>query len=180
MIGFIEIRRVTSDLSLSKTIRERACVCFESAQEADLLVGRSIEGFAAAAVYATCRTAEVARTLEEVAGAAQATTDELRVAYDALNQELGLPTGPIDPREYLPRFATELDVPQSVERRARALVETAHDQDLVAGRNPGGVAAGCLYLAAREEGVELTQAATADVAGVSPVTLRSTYQALAE
>lgn len=178
MIGFIEVRRIVSGLELSKTIRDRACVLFESAQNGDLLVGRSIEGVAAAAVYANCRTAGVSRTVGEVAAAAQATEDELRVAYDALNRELGLPTGPIDPGEYLPRFASELDVPREVERRATELVERAAKEGLVTGRNPGGVAGGCLYAAARELGHHLTQEATSDAAGVSPVTLRTTYQAL--
>jgi len=179
-LGFIEIRRVVSALDLSSTIRDRGCVLFESAQEADLLVGRSIEGFAAAAVYANCRTAGVARTLHEVAEASQSTEDELRVAYDAINRELGLPTGPIDPREYVPRFVTELELSQSVERRAMELLDRAHDEGLVAGRNPGGVAVGCLYLAATEQGHDLTQRTAADAADVSPVTLRSTYQSLQE
>ena len=179
-MGFIEIRRLVSQLGLSKTIRDRACVLFESSQDADLLVGRSIEGFAAAAVYATCRTSGIARTVEEIADDAQASTDELRVAYDAINRELGLPTGPINPREYLPRFASDLDVPQRIERRATELVDAAEDQNLVAGKNPGGVAAGCLYTAAREHDYDLTQQTAADAAGVSPVTLRSTYQALTE
>ncbi|PSP92698.1 transcription initiation factor IIB [Halobacteriales archaeon QS_4_62_28] len=179
-MGFIEIRRLVSQLGLSKTIRDRACVLFESSQDADLLVGRSIEGFAAAVVYATCRTSGIARTVEEIADDAQASTDELRVAYDAINRELGLPTGPINPREYLPRFASDLDVPQRIERRATELVDAAEDQNLVAGKNPGGVAAGCLYTAAREHDYDLTQQTAADAAGVSPVTLRSTYQALTE
>lgn len=178
MLGFIEVRRVVSGLDLSDTIRDRACVLFESAQDKDLLVGRSIEGFAAAAVYANCRTSGVSRTLHEVSAAAQSTEDELRVAYDALNRELGLPTGPIDPREYLPRFASDLSVPHDVERRGEELVERAHSESIVAGRNPGGVAAGCLYTAARELDHELTQADAADAADVSPVTLRSTFQAL--
>jgi transcription initiation factor TFIIB len=179
-IGFIEIRRLVSQLDLSTTIRDRACVLFESAQEADLLVGRSIEGFAAAAVYATCRTGGIARTVQEVAADAQADGDELQVAYDAINRELGLPTGPIDPREYLPRFASELDVPHEIEHRATELVDAAEEQGLVAGKNPGGVAAACLYTAARERAYELTQATAADAAGVSPVTVRSTYQDLTD
>lgn len=55
MTGFTEVRRIVSELALPETVREQACALFESAQTEDLLVGRSIEGFAAAAVYATCR-----------------------------------------------------------------------------------------------------------------------------
>jgi transcription initiation factor TFIIB len=173
--GFTEIRRLVGALGLSDDVRDRACVLFESAQDADLLRGRSLEGFAAATVYAVCRTTEIARTVEEIVADARASESELQAAYDALNRELGLPTGPIDPREYLARFACELDVPQAIEQRARELVDRAHDENLVAGRNPAGVAAACLYTAADERTYPLTQREAADVADVTPVTLRSTY-----
>jgi transcription initiation factor TFIIB len=178
--AFGEIRRLVSALDLTDHVRDQSCVLFESAQKEDLLRGRSIEGFTAAVVYATCRTASVSRTLDEVADAARASESELTAAYDALNQDLGLPTGPIDPAEYLPRFASQLDLPQAVERRADALVDTARDRGLVSGRDPSGVAAGCLYLAARQEEYDLTQAEAAETASVTPVTLRSTYQDLRE
>jgi len=177
--GFTEIRRIVSALGLSDNIRDRACVLFESAQDEDLLRGRSLEGFAAATIYATCRTAGLSRTIEEIIGVARASEAELSAAYDALNRDLGLPTGPIDPAEYLPRFASELDVPREVQQRATELVERAHDEHLVAGRNPAGVAAACLYTAADECACSLTQAEAAAVADVTPVTLRGTYVELA-
>jgi transcription initiation factor TFIIB len=173
--AFVEIRHVVSELDLPESLQERACVLFESAQDEGLLQGRSIEGFAAAAVYATCRTESISRTVEEIVDAARATRDELDVAYDALNRELGLPTGPIHPREYLPRFASKLDLPPEVERRARRLAERARERGIDNGRNPGGVAAACLYTAADAADVPLTQREAAAVADVTPVTLRSTY-----
>jgi transcription initiation factor TFIIB len=173
--AFMEIKQVVGNLDLPESVEERACVLFESAQDEGLLQGRSLEGFAAAAVYATCRTASLSRTVEEIIDAATATRSELDAAYDALNRELGLPTGPIHPREYLPRFASKLDLPPAVERRAQALAERAREEAIDTGRNPGGVAAACLYTAARAEGVSLTQREAAAVADVTPVTLRSTY-----
>ncbi len=178
--AFNEIDNVVTALSLPEDIQERACVLFESAQDEGLLQGRSLEGFAAAAVYATCRTATVSRTLPEVIGAARASREELDVAYDAMNRELGLPTGPIHPREYLARFASKLDLSQAVERRARELAERVREEGIDNGRNPSGVAAACLYTAAMEADCDLTQAEAADVADVTPVTLRSTYYDLTE
>lgn len=174
--GFTEIRRLVAQLELPESVRDRACVLFESAQEAGLLQGRSIEGFAAAATYATCRTAEVSRTRSEIVDRARADAGELAAAYDALNRELGLPTGPIDPTEYLARFASKLDLPRAVERHARALASAGADAGLVNGRNPSGFAGGCLYAAAREHGHDLTQRETAEVADVTPVTLRAAHR----
>jgi transcription initiation factor TFIIB len=178
--AFTEIRRVVDALSLPESVRDSACRLFESAQDADLLRGRSLEGFAAAAIYATCRVRSVSRTVEEVTEHARADRDELRAAYDALNRELGLPTGPVHPREYVPRFASELDLSPAVESEARELAATARDRGLDNGRNPCGVAAACLYAAAENTETDLTQKEAADAAGVTPVTLRTTYYELRE
>jgi transcription initiation factor TFIIB len=172
---FTEIRRVTSRLSLPTHIREMASTLFRSAQSEDIVRGRSLEGFAAACVYAACRTQRVSRTVEEVVAEARADRAELRAAYGALNRELGLPTGPIDPAEYIPRYATALDVGPAVERRAREYAVACRERGLDSGRNPSGVAAACLYTAARECGGDVTQAAAAEVADVTPVTVRNTY-----
>ncbi|QIB72907.1 transcription initiation factor IIB family protein [Halogeometricum borinquense] len=176
--AFTEIRRLTSALSLPERIRDHACSLFKSAQNEDLLRGRSLEGFAAACVYAACRVANVSRTVGEVVAEAKATEAEQSAAYDALNRDLGLPVGPVDPVEYVPRFASRLDLSRDVERRAREYAAEAAAEGISVGRNPSGVAAGCLYTAARDLDVEVTQTEAADVADVTPVTLRKTYVAL--
>ncbi len=178
--AFTEIRRMVADQSLPESIKEQACTLFRSAQSEDLLRGRSLEGFAAATVYAACRAGTVSRTVDEMVEVSRASRDEFKAAYGALNTELGLPIGPIDPREYLPRFASQLDLDADVERRARDLVRRAREDGIVGGRDPSGFAAGCLYAAAREFDAGVTQAEAADVADVSPVTLRSAYHDLTE
>jgi len=95
--GFTEIRRIVGALGLPRSVRDQACALFDSAQTEDLLRGRSIEGFAAAAVYAVCRTNGLSRTLAEIEHVSRGDESELSAAYDAMNRDLGLPTGPIDP-----------------------------------------------------------------------------------
>ena len=180
--GFTEIRRIIALLSLPDSAREQSCALFESAQSAGLLQGRSLEGFAAAAVYATCRTRSIARTIDELTAVARADGDELSAAYDAMNRELGLRTGPIDPTQYLPRFASELELGTAVERRARDHVAALLEAGAIGGRKPSGVAAACLYKAAgeRDDWPSVTQVAAAEVADIAAVTIRSTVSALEE
>lgn len=178
--GFTEIRRICSALELPRSIRERACVVFEDAQDAGLFKGRSLEGFAAAAVYAACRIEHVGRTRQEVIQVARADESELGVAYDAINRDLGLPIAPLDPREYLPRLASHLEVPSGVEQIARCYADWLMDEGLAAGRKPGGVAGACLYEAAGKSGVKLSQREVADAADVSPVTVRGVSQLIDE
>ena len=173
--AYTEIRRLTGVLELPDSVRDTACALFDSAQEESLLRGRSLEGFAAACVYVACRTADVARTVGEICAEAKATEDEHRAAFDAMNRELGLPIGPTGPAEYLPRFASDLGCSTDVERRAGELAARAVSEGIANGRNPVGVAAACLYTAARELGADCTQQEAADVADVTPVTVRRTY-----
>jgi transcription initiation factor TFIIB len=175
--GFTEIRRIVGRLSLPDDIRDQACVLYESAQDADLFPGRSLEGFAAAAVYAVCRTNGLSRTIDETVAVAKADEDEFQAAYGAMNRELGLQTGPIDPAEYLPRFATELELDSTVEDTARRLLD-ALDPGTASGRNPSGLAAAALYAASKENPGGPTQTEAAAVAGVTPVTLRAACRVL--
>ncbi|MFC4541099.1 transcription initiation factor IIB family protein [Halosolutus amylolyticus] len=172
--GFTEIRRLVSSLSLPTAVREQSCTLFESAQHENLLCGRSLEGFSAAAVYATCRVQSIARTMDEVVERARAEKNELKAAYDALNRELGLPVGPISPVEYLPRYTSRLDLEADVENRAREYATWLLESGRMGGKNPSGVAAACIYRAAYDHGVDVTQTDVADLANVSRMAIRST------
>jgi transcription initiation factor TFIIB len=176
--AFTEIQRLMVALGLPEPLDEQSCALFESAQQEDLLYGRTIEGFAAAAVYAGCRTRSLPRTMAEVTTVAKADRDELKAAYGALNRELGLRTGPIHPREFLPRYASTLGLSSDVETRAREYAAALTEDGMLCGKKPNGVAAACLYAAARDLGEGLTQAEAADAAGVSQMTIRSTVQEL--
>ena len=178
LYAYTEIRRLASVMSLPTSVRDQSCSLFSSAQSEDLLCGRSLEGFAAAVVYATCRVQSIARTMDEVVDVARAERSELKAAYDALNRELGLPVGPVSPTEYLPRYASDLDVETAVERRAREYAATLAESGRTDGKNPSGVAAACLYRAGEELGATVTQRDVAELAGVVRPTIRSTLDEL--
>jgi transcription initiation factor TFIIB len=119
--GLREVRRLTSALDLSDSLREQACRLFRSAQNENLLRGRSIEAIAAASVYGACRCNGRSQLLDDIV--AVATVGESRVtnAYKTLNEELGLPAKPATPTMYIPRLASDLDCPERIRRRARDL-----------------------------------------------------------
>ncbi|GAA0682718.1 transcription initiation factor IIB family protein [Natronoarchaeum mannanilyticum] len=171
--GLGEVRRITSALGLSETIRDQACALFRSAQSSDLLLGRSIEGMAAASVHGACRCNGRTRTIDDVTEVAQVRESRVTNCYKTINAELGLPAKPMTPSMFVPRLASELDIPDSVRRRAERLAETAEDEAITTGVSPSGFAGACIYKAACECDQELTQAQVVDAAGVSPVTLRT-------
>jgi transcription initiation factor TFIIB len=171
--GCTEIARLVSALELTRESREFACSLYRQAQDRDLFVGRSLEGFAAGSVYAVCRCRSLPHSTHEIAEVARCSERELTNAYSILNVELGLETAIQTPQDLIPKLADELDLPQTVRRRARTLAQRAVSAGLNNGCHPAGLAAATLYLEAQEQGLLITQADLADVADVSIVTLRA-------
>lgn len=173
-----EIARLVSALDLPRTVREQASRLFRRAHRENLLRGRSVEMVSAGCVYATCRRGEWVVTLAELSASARCDEQALRTGYHVLNLELGLAIEPIPVREYVFRFASACDVPDQIRRRALTLARRVEGTEVAVGCNPRGVAAACLYVAGRERACRVTQQELADVAGTSPITIRSRYQAI--
>ena len=171
--GLGGIDRLTAQLGLSKSVQEQASSLFRTAQDANLLIGRSIESIAAGCVYATCRINDVPRTLDEIASVAAVGDEKVRNGYMVLNRELDLPVPPQQPQEYIPRLVSAFELCCRTERRARKIATEAVDAGLATGVNPAGFAAGCVAVAAAKQGSEVIQRDLADEADVSPTTVRA-------
>jgi transcription initiation factor TFIIB len=176
--GLTQIRRMAGALGLGQLLRNRACQLFRTAQQADLLVGRSVEAIAGAAIYLACRCNETPRQLSEVASVSQVSQESLRNGETVLRRELDLPVPPVRAEQYLDAIASEVGLPHAVRHEATEHIEQLREAGYTNGSHPAGVAAGSLYRAAEENEVPVTQARLADVADVSAVTIRSRYQEL--
>jgi len=173
-----EIDRMSSALGLPKNVRETASVIYRRALEDDLLPGRSIEGVATGAVYAAARQAGTPRSLDEIAAVSRVDKMELTRTYRYVVRELKLEVKPADPESYVPRYVSDLDLPDDVERRARELIDAAREAGVLSGKSPVGIAAAAVYAAALLTNEKVTQSEVSDVANVSEVTIRNRYKEL--
>jgi len=116
--GLGEVRRIASVLELSGSVRDQARQLFRSAQTEDPLRGRSIEAIAAASIYGVCRCNGHSRLLDDVVDAARVEQSRVTNAYKTLNTELGLPTQPVRPSEFIPvsRQNLAFQMPSGVEQ----------------------------------------------------------------
>jgi len=171
-----ETNRMASGLGVPRSVREVASVIYRRALKEDLIRGRSIEGVATACLYAACRREGISRTLDEVTEVSRVEQKEIGRAYRYISQELGLEIPPTDPKEYLPRFASELDLSEEVTSKAREVVDTAAEQGLLSGKSPSGFAAAGIYAASLLCNERETQHEIAEVAQVTKVTIRNRYQ----
>ncbi|MDG5775868.1 transcription initiation factor IIB [Haloarculaceae archaeon H-GB2-1] len=171
-----EIDRMASALGVPRTVREVASVIYRRALDADLIRGRSIEGVATSALYAACRKEGIPRSLEEIADVSRVDRKEIGRTYRYVSQELGLEMRPVDPKKYVPRFTSELELSEEVQSKAHEIIETTAEKGMLSGKSPTGYAAAAIYAASLLCNEKKTQREVADVAQVTEVTIRNRYQ----
>ena len=171
-----EIDRMASALGVPRAVREVASVIYRRALAEDLIRGRSIEGVATSALYAACRQEGIPRSLDEVAEVSRVPQKEIGRTYRYIAQELGLELAPVDPKQYVPRFCSELGLSEEVEQKTREIIEQTAEEGLLSGKSPTGYAAAAIYAASLLCNEKKTQREVAEVAQVTEVTIRNRYQ----
>ncbi len=171
-----EIDRMASALGVPRSVREVASVIYRRALSEDLIRGRSIEGVSTAVLYAACRQEGIPRSLNEVTEVSRVENKEIARTYRYLSQELGLEMQPVDPKKYVPRFCSQLEVSEEVQAKAKEIIDTSVEDGLLSGKSPTGFAAAAIYSATLLCNEKKTQAEVGEVAQVTEVTIRNRYQ----
>jgi transcription initiation factor TFIIB len=175
-LALAEINRMSSALGIPTPVREVAADIYRRALDASLVQGRSIEGVATGALYVACRQEDIPRSLDEFSEVSRVNRIEIGRTYRYLAAELDLEMRPVDPRKFLARFCSELDLDGTVRQRAAAILDAAAEEGLLSGKSPTGLAGAAIYIAARQSGQKRTQSEVASVAQVTEVTIRNRYK----
>ena len=179
-IALSELDRMASGLSLPRTVRETAAMIYRKAALKKLVRGRSIDGIAAASLYAACRQCHVPRTLDEISRVTPVSRKEIGRNYRYVARELSLKLLPTTPQDYISRFCSELKLSSDVQAKTLDIIREAANKELTSGRGPTGIAAASIYIASVLCGERRTQREVADVAGVTEVTIRNRYKELSD
>lgn len=173
-----ELDRLGDLLNLPSYVREEAARIYRDAVDKGLVRGRSIESVIAAAIYIACRIAKIPRSLDEIAKHTRVSRKEIARCYRLLLYELKIKVSTSDPSDYVPRIVHALGLPGTVVKRAIELLNLAREKGITGGKDPAGVAAAAVYIAAEELGIKKTQKEIAYVAGVTEVTVRNRFKEL--
>ncbi len=180
LIALPELNRVSSYLGLPDNIRESAALLYRKCVQNNLIRGRPIETVVQAVIYASCRSAGMPRTLDEIANISGVPKKEVGRAYRVISHALSLKIPLTDPSSYVPRYVSMLKLSGEAEEKSKELLMEAMKKGLVSGRSPTGVSAAAVYIASALTGERRTQKEVADVAGVTEVTVRNRYRELKE
>jgi transcription initiation factor TFIIB len=173
-----ELERLSSKISISPPIKEKAAVAYRKALDKGLVRGRSINAIAAASLYAACRKSGSPRTLREISEASLVDKKDVARCYRLLLQELDFHMPVSDPLTYVSKIAEKNGVSGQTQGTAIAMLREARLKRFSAGKDPMGMAAAALYIACLQNNEKITQKDIAEAAGVTEVTVRNRYKAL--
>jgi len=175
-----ELDRMASSLELQKNLRECSAKIYRNAVEKHLIRGRSIEGVAAASLYAACRMYKIPRTLFEIADIARVDKKEIARSFRFISNELDLSLNPTKPSDFLTRFISELDLSAECHKIAKMIIKMASERGLTSGRGPTGLCAAAIYASTLITREKRTQKIIAQVSQVTEVTVRNRFSELIE
>jgi transcription initiation factor TFIIB len=173
-----ELDRLSSKISVSPTIKERAALIYRKALDKGLVRGRSINSIVAAALYAACRGNGTPRTLREITQVSLANKKDVTRCYRLLLKELDVHTQVADPLTYVSKIAEKNDLSGKTQGEAIAILRKAKLRRFAAGKDPIGLAAAALYIVCLQNNENRTQKDIAEAAGVTEVTIRNRYKDL--
>ncbi len=173
-----KLKMLVSKMNCPAYIHETAWKIYAVVAKKKLTMGRSIDGFVAASLYAAIRIHEFPRLLEEVSDASMSPRRTVirslgMIAKEVL-PELNLCYKPITATQLINKFGNELEVSRKIQQTAAEILRAAFHKGLTqTGKDPKGFAASTLYIALRSSETHKTQAEIASVARITEVTLRT-------
>jgi len=176
-----ELDRLSSQLGLTKSIKDLAALLYRKLIIRRLARSRSIDAMVGASIYAACRLRKAPRSLEEIARHSRVNRKKIGQHYRLLVEKLQIRMPISDPANYVPRFITELGLPGIVQQKVIEILEMAKtNRTLITGRDPRGLAAAAIYIASILTDHRVTQRDIAMAAGVTEVTVRNRYKELVQ
>jgi transcription initiation factor TFIIB len=173
-----EIRRICSHLELPVRVSNRAATLYRKVYKKNLLKGRSIKSMVCACVYIACREHKIPRTLTEVCGLSTENKKTIRRCYKIILQNLKIKVPNLKAKELLAKMTSSLNISKDIENRASEIIQIAKKNCNLTGKDPKGIAAAAIYLAALEMNNRRSQSEVSKVAEITEVTLRNRYKEL--
>jgi len=175
-----KINEIVSKLELPNTVAETASIVCRKFMEAVDVRTKDPVMIAAACVATAVEIEGIPITKTEIAKALNIKPQRLLKFVMSL-KKLGLVRSrPIDPRAIVDRLASALNVNPAAVAIAKAILVKAKEAGIIEGRNPLGLAASALYIAAAITNSRVAQRIIEKKVGASQVMVRNRYREMCD
>ncbi|MFX1374781.1 MAG: transcription initiation factor IIB family protein [Promethearchaeota archaeon] len=173
-----QMKLLASKLNIPEYIYDAAWKIYSTAAKKKLTMGRSIQGLIAASLYIAIRVHEYTKTIEEVSDTAnvprKTVIHSIAVLLREVAPQLKLSYKPISVEQLIFKFGNELGLSIQIQKNALNLISNSlKTESSFIGKDPKGIAASAIYLAAKDARNKITQTKMAKLAKITEVTLRT-------
>ena len=173
-----KLKYLAVKLSIPNYIKYTAWKIYLSVAGKKLTIGRSIEGFVAASLYAAIRIHTFPKLLDDISEHVsiprRTVIRSLSLIIKEILPDLNLKYSPITAQQLVYYFGNSLKLPMKVQKEAIDLLSRAINKGLdLNGKDPKGFAAAVIYLAAKASPFGKTQDEVAKSAKTTEQTIRS-------
>ncbi|MFQ5476871.1 MAG: transcription initiation factor IIB family protein [Nitrosopumilus sp.] len=177
-VAFEFLGRIQDKLGVSDSVKETAAYIYRKAVEQKITTGRQINSVMAASMYIACRNTKTLRSLNDVSLSANIKRKNISQSYRAIVNRLDLKIPVVKQTNYISKISNTLKIPVGTKNLALKILKKAGELDMMAGRDPAGMAAASIYYSSLIRRDGFTQIQLADASGITPVTVRNRFREL--
>ena len=171
--AFMILDNMVGKLSLPDNVVEMAATTYRGIFNNRMTSGRTLTSLVGVSIYVACRQCNIPRSIDDITSNMDVDRKTLYRDLSAVLQKLNitLPSG--DTAQFVVRVCNNMKLPERTKRKALEIVQKSTDKMITAGKRPGVITGGAIYLAALLTGVNISQCRVAQASGVSDVSLRT-------
>ncbi|MBD3229714.1 MAG: hypothetical protein GF329_16150 [Candidatus Lokiarchaeota archaeon] len=169
--GFQELKRLASQLHISKPIRNAAAKIFEDAVDNKLANHYSIIIIIAASLYIASRQYDKPRTFAEISKYSEANEKKIGAASRLIRNKLKLKISPTSPANLIPRFCSKLNLDEGVVNTSLKFIKRIEEHKIFLGKNPLGTVGAIIYLSSNQQNINLSPKKIAEILDITELTI---------
>jgi len=174
-VAFDFLERIQDKLGVSDNVKETAAYIYRKAVERKITTGRQIYSVVAASMYIACRNTQTLRNLRDISEVTNIKRKQISQSYRAIVKQLDMKIPVVDQARYVLKISSILNASIGTKNLALKILQKADEMDLIAGRDPIGIAAASIYYSGLITNENFTQTQISDASGMTSVTVRNRF-----
>lgn len=174
-VAFDFLERIQDKLGVSDNVKETTAYIYRKAVGQKITTGRQINSVVAASMYIACRQTQTLRSLKDISDATNIKRRRISQSYRAIVKQLDLKIPVVNQTNYILKISNILKISRKTQNLALQILQKVEELDMLAGRDPVGMAAASIYYSNMIKNEGFSQIQIANASGVTAVTVRNRF-----
>ena len=178
--GLMLLEGIQKKLTLPERAVERTAYMYRKAMDLGFAKGRGTEEVLAGCIFLGCKLERIPRSLHEICSITASNKGKVYSVVRLLVETFDIVLDPPNIEDYFPKIASMSGMSKKSQKYAYELLKRIKDNRLGSGKNPLVLCGTIAWVASARCGDRISQQAIADVAGITPVSIRNCSKLFAD